>query len=100
MVTEARFHLAYLMWCFQEGYVTPFDRAIVPNWLLEDITTLHPDDVVLRENLLVAADEVLAALNSKGTPGACPDKAPHPAHNWRGFATSDGSYMICPGIRE
>ena len=37
--TDARTHLAWLMWCFSEGYTTAFDREIIEN-----------------------ADEVLAAL--------------------------------------
>ncbi len=52
--------MAYLMWCYQQGYVNVEDRP--PNWLLNDATTLHPDDVVLRDHLLAMVDEWLASL--------------------------------------
>lgn len=64
-VSEARFHLAWLMWCFKEGYTKAEDRAILDNWLLGDLTTMHPEDVKLRSELLRAADEVLAALGGE-----------------------------------
>jgi hypothetical protein len=32
------------------------------NWLLEDPSTLHPDDALLRPQLLTMVDELLAAL--------------------------------------
>jgi hypothetical protein len=50
------------MWCFQQGYTNPTDRARVTNWLLKPDELLHPDDIALRPQLLAMADEVLAAL--------------------------------------
>jgi hypothetical protein len=62
-VTDARTHLAWLIWCFNEGYVTAEDRAVSgPNWLLDDPATMHPDDAKLRPHLLTMADEVLGLL--------------------------------------
>lgn len=58
----AREHLAWLMWCFQEGYTNPADREYLDNWLLDDPSTLHPKDAELRPHLLTMADEVLARL--------------------------------------
>jgi hypothetical protein len=64
MKETARERLAYLMWCYQEGYVKAEDRAIGDgNWLLLDASELHPDDVELREHLLVMADEVLRLID-------------------------------------
>lgn len=57
----ARLHLAYLMWCYQQGYVKAEDRGA--NWMEEDANQLHPDDVVLRERLLEMADEILKTLD-------------------------------------
>lgn len=53
--------LAWLIWCFSEGYVTPYDREIMTNWLEEPLVSMNPADVELRENLLAMADQVLAA---------------------------------------
>lgn len=50
------------MWCFQQGYVKAEDRAILTNWLLNDESTLHVDDLALKPHLLAMADEVLDAL--------------------------------------
>lgn len=59
--TAARTHLAYLMWCYGQGYVKAEDR-LGTNWIEEDAAQLHPDDVVLRERLLEMAGEILQAL--------------------------------------
>jgi hypothetical protein len=63
--TDARLHLAWLMYCFQEGYVRAEDRAPMTNWLLHDPAMLNPLDLEQRDALLVAADEVLAALRQE-----------------------------------
>ena len=57
---DARFHLAWLIWCYNEGYVKAEDR--VDNWLLHRPATLNHDDLRLRKDLLVMADEVLTAF--------------------------------------
>ena len=62
---DARSHLAWLIYCYAEGYVTKEDRAILTNWLLDDPETLVPSDRVLRSHLLTMADEVLATLEAK-----------------------------------
>lgn len=59
---DARVHLAWLMWCFSEGYKNAEDRAIMENWFGE-----HQDnreDEETRRALLMMADEVLAALRA------------------------------------
>ena len=68
MTTEmpsARVHLAWLMWCFEEGYTKAEDRAILTNWLLRRNSSMHPNDIELRDNLLAMADEILAALEAE-----------------------------------
>lgn len=64
-MSDARTHTAWLLWCISEGYTKAEDRAIEPNWLENDPTTLHPDDAELRPHLLAMADEVLAFLPGK-----------------------------------
>lgn len=60
---DARHHLAWLIWCWQEGYKTPEDRAVGGgNWMMDPDEKLHPDDIRDRAALLQMADEVLAAL--------------------------------------
>jgi hypothetical protein len=64
---DARTHLAWLMWCFQEGYVKAEDREIITNWLTDpaELAALTPQDAKLRENLLTMADEVLTVLEGE-----------------------------------
>lgn len=57
---RARVHLAWLMWCYQEGYKTAEDRAIMENWMGEHQD--NAEDEATRQILLTMADEVLAAL--------------------------------------
>ena len=59
---DARFHLAWLMWCYREDYRNPIDREIMTNWMLLDPSTMHPDDAIEREQLLAMADEILELL--------------------------------------
>jgi hypothetical protein len=58
--TAPREHLAWLMWCYQQGYTNPLDRAILDNWMGDDPAMLTLDDVRERRELLGMADEVLA----------------------------------------
>lgn len=60
-----RAHVAWLMWCFNEGYVNAVDRVGMKNWLLDDPAKLHPDDAALRPHLLAMADELIAAMQSE-----------------------------------
>ena len=64
--TSARTHIAWLLWCLQQGYVNAEDRAILHNWLDDDPATFHPDDAKEVPHLLAMADEVIAAVR-----GAC-----------------------------
>jgi hypothetical protein len=57
-----REHLAWLMYCYQQGYTNPIDRACLTNWMADPDDQLHPDDIVLRRHLLGMADEILALL--------------------------------------
>lgn len=58
-----REHVAWILWCINQGYVLAEDRAILANWLLDDPSTLHPDDAKIRPGLLDMADEVLNAID-------------------------------------
>jgi len=62
-MTTPREHLAWLMWCYQQGYTNGEDRAGMTNWLLEDPDTLHADDAKLRPHLLAMADEILRLID-------------------------------------
>lgn len=59
----ARVHLAWLMWCYQEGYRTVEDRAIMENWMGEHQD--NAEDEATRQILLTMADEVLDALEAE-----------------------------------
>lgn len=59
---EPRIHLAWLMYCYQQGYTAPVDRAGLTNWLGDHPSTLHPDDVERQRDLLRMADEILALI--------------------------------------
>lgn len=65
MTTETpRIRLAWLIYCFNQGYVTPEDRAVVRNWMGDDLDPAksHPNDIVTQAACLGMADEVLALL--------------------------------------
>lgn len=56
-------HLAWLMWCFQEGYTKVEDREFMENWFGEHQD--NAEDEQTRQDLLEMADEVLAALEAE-----------------------------------
>lgn len=60
---RTREHLAWLMYCYAEGYTAPADRAVLTNWMSESDESLLPEDRRTKHSLLAMADEVLAALN-------------------------------------
>ena len=64
MESSTRTHIAWLLWCLDQGYENAADRAILTNWLEDDPATLHPDDAVRREHLLAMADEVISAVKA------------------------------------
>ena len=66
MSAHPREHLAWLIWCMNQGYVKVADRAGMDNWLLEDPATLHASDAELRPHLLAMADEVLRQIDGSG----------------------------------
>ena len=55
--------IAFLLWCYQHGYVSAQDRLGMNNWMLGDPAKMHPDDVIERANLLELADEILKEIN-------------------------------------
>lgn len=57
-----REHLAWLMWCYKQGYVRAEDRAPMTNWLLHPESVLNPLDIEERDALLAMADEILAMV--------------------------------------
>lgn len=62
MSDNVRTHVAWLLWCANQGYILAEDRALVDNWFLADLETLHPDDLAARPGWLDMADSVLAAI--------------------------------------
>lgn len=70
-MSTPREHLAWLIYCVDHGYTAADDRAILTNWLLQDPSTLHPDDAELRPHLLAMADEVLEAMVGEWECGDC-----------------------------
>lgn len=66
MDDEIRYHLAWLMWCYQEGYHNPADRAILTSWMREPDSQLTEHDVELRQHLLGMADEILDLIHRGG----------------------------------
>lgn len=57
---QARYHLAWLMWCYSEGYVNAVDRALMDNWFGEHQD--NDEDESTRQSLLAMADEVLRLM--------------------------------------
>jgi hypothetical protein len=64
---KQRYHLAYLMWCYRQGYVRPEDRAPMTNWMLHPDSVLNPLDIEERDALLAMADEILAIVSAGNT---------------------------------
>lgn len=63
-MTEARTHVAWLLWCVNQGYLKAEDRAInsmnANNFIAE--MSQHPDDRAELPHWLEIADTVLAAI--------------------------------------
>jgi hypothetical protein len=68
---SARPQLAWLMWCFNEGYVTVEDRAFMENWMGEHQD--NAEDEATRQRFLAMADEVLNALAADLGPREMPN---------------------------
>lgn len=62
-----RDHLAWMIYCWNEGYRTPEDRAILKNWISDPDDQLHPDDIATRDALRVMADGILETLDWQPT---------------------------------
>jgi hypothetical protein len=59
-----REEIAWLLWCLSQGYTKPEDRAILDNWFLADESTLTVGDLEEKVDLLLMADQVIAAVKS------------------------------------
>lgn len=59
-----RQQLAWLMYCYQQGYTSPDDRAGLENWMADDPATLTDNDVRTQRGLLGMADEILATMDA------------------------------------
>lgn len=64
---STRTHVAWLLWCANQGYLKPEDRKILrrPHLFEADPETLHPIDLSERRVYLQMADEVLAAIEDE-----------------------------------
>ncbi len=60
---QARVHLAWLMWCWNEGYRTIEDRALMENWFGEHQD--NAEDEATRQHMLTMAGEVLDTLEAE-----------------------------------
>lgn len=60
---EAVTTLAWLMWCYQEGYTKAEDRAVMENWFGEHQD--NAEDEQTRQDLREMAAEVLAVLEAE-----------------------------------
>jgi hypothetical protein len=65
---STRLHVAWLLWCANQGYILPEDRAVSGNWFLEPLDLQHPDDIEERPGWLDMADSVLAAIDAEIDP--------------------------------
>ena len=63
MSTDAVTTLAWLMWCYQEGYTKAEDRAVMENWFGEHQD--NAEDEQTRQDLREMAAEVLAVLEAE-----------------------------------
>lgn len=54
-----RYEIAWHIWCWRQGYGDPEDRKILTNWIREDVSKLHPEDIEDRNDLLKITDEVI-----------------------------------------
>ena len=51
-----RYEIAWIIWCYQQGYKTAEDRAILHNWLRDDDSVLTKIDIKQRDDCLSMAD--------------------------------------------
>jgi hypothetical protein len=65
-VSSQETHLAWLMWCYREGYLTVEDRAGMENWFGE--RQADPEDERDRLALLAMAREILADPDPRTLP--------------------------------
>lgn len=51
-----RYEIAWRIWCWQQGYGKAEDRVGLRNWMREDDSQLHPNDIKDKAALLPVAD--------------------------------------------
>lgn len=59
---DLRQHVAWLIWCYDQGYRKPEDRAILTNWTGRDPSTLTPKDTAEQAALLAMADDIILTI--------------------------------------
>lgn len=74
-----RYDIAWRIWCWQEGYNNPDDRAILRNWMRDDENSMHPNDIRDRDALLPIADEVIETAKEMIKPTRADDEKSVPA---------------------
>jgi hypothetical protein len=61
-----REHIAWLLYCLDQGYTKAEDRALLENWLLVSNNELTTVELELKADLLAMADEVIAEVVLNG----------------------------------
>ena len=60
-----RYEIAWRIWCWQQGYIKEVDRVGLTNWMRDDESQMHPDDIKDRDALLPIADMAIALANAE-----------------------------------
>lgn len=68
-----RYDIAWRIWCWQEGYNHPDERALLRNWMRDDENGMHPNDIRDRDALLPIADEVIEMAKEMIKPARADD---------------------------
>lgn len=63
MTNDAVTTLAWLMWCYEEGYKTAEDRSFMENWMGEHQD--NAEDEATRQSLLAMATEILTVWEAE-----------------------------------
>lgn len=60
-----RYELAWLIWAYQQGYMTPEDREDLKNWLRDPEDTMTPNDILQRDSFLEIADSFISVVKEE-----------------------------------
>ena len=60
-----RYDVAWLIWCWKEGYVKPEDREGLQNWIRDNKDLLHWRDSIDREVCLAIADMAIEVTTER-----------------------------------